>query len=89
MHLPGYEYCGPFTPTREKMRRGIQPRNRVDALSLQHDLDYEEAKSYEDRRLADKKLIEDINSLVDLSCEEKIGAFVVKLCMRIKLLLRV
>jgi len=86
MHLPTFEYCGPFTPTREKMRKGIQPRNRVDALCLQHDLDYEQAASREERRLADKKLIQDINSLTNLSCKERIGAFIVKMCIRVKLL---
>jgi len=40
MHLPGYNYCGPFTKLEERLARGDKPINKVDAGCQQHDIFY-------------------------------------------------
>lgn len=86
MHLPGYEFAGPFTNTREKLRRNIAPRNRVDAFCLQHDLDYEVASTREERHAADRQLLNNINAIENPSFCERAGRVVIKVCIGLKLL---
>ena len=40
-HLPGHNFTGPGTQLKYRLERGDQPVNRVDALSLHHDMRYE------------------------------------------------
>ena len=49
LHLPGHNYTGPGTKTYERLARGDKPFNRVDALALQHDIQYIEARGQSDR----------------------------------------
>lgn len=39
-HLPGHNFTGPGTRLTERLERGDEPVNRVDALSLHHDIRY-------------------------------------------------
>lgn len=86
MHLPGYEFGGPFTQTREKLRRKIAPRNRVDAFCLQHDLEYEVALTREERHAADRRLLNNINAIENPIFCERVGRLVINVCIRLKLL---
>lgn len=38
MHLPGYNYCGPFTKLDERLARGDAPINKLDAGCQKHDI---------------------------------------------------
>ena len=40
-HLPGHNFTGPGTKLRYRLERGDQPVNKVDALSLHHDMRYQ------------------------------------------------
>lgn len=55
LHLPGYNYCGPGTKLKKRLKRGDKPINDLDSLCLQHDLAYE-SKDSKKRNEADKKL---------------------------------
>jgi len=39
-HLPGHNFTGPGTRLEERLERGDEPVNRVDELSLHHDIRY-------------------------------------------------
>ena len=41
IHLPGHNFTGPGTQLKYRLERGDEPINKVDALSLHHDLRYE------------------------------------------------
>jgi hypothetical protein len=36
-HLPGYNFAGPGTNVTLRLRRGVEPVNRLDAAALEHD----------------------------------------------------
>ena len=40
-HFPGHNFTGPGTRLEERLERGDEPVNRVDALSLHHDIRYQ------------------------------------------------
>ena len=40
-HLPGHNFTGPGTQLKYRLERGDEPINKVDALSLHHDMRYE------------------------------------------------
>jgi len=40
-HLPGHNFTGPGTQLEKRLERGDEPINRVDALSLHHDIRYQ------------------------------------------------
>lgn len=40
-HFPGHNFTGPGTRLGERLERGDEPVNRVDALSLHHDIRYQ------------------------------------------------
>jgi hypothetical protein len=37
-HLPGYNFCGPGTNVRLRIRNNVKPVNGLDAAALEHDL---------------------------------------------------
>ena len=41
IQLPGHNFTGPGTQLKYRLERGDEPINKVDALSLHHDLRYE------------------------------------------------
>ena len=40
-HLPGHNFTGPGTKLQYRLERGDEPINKVDALSLHHDMRYQ------------------------------------------------
>jgi len=40
-HLPGHNFTGPGTRLTQRLERGDEPVNRVDELSLHHDIRYQ------------------------------------------------
>ncbi len=40
-HLPGHNFTGPGTQLKYRLERGDEPVNKVDALSLHHDMRYQ------------------------------------------------
>jgi len=56
-HLPGHNFTGPGTQLKYRLERGDQPVNKVDALSLHHDMRYEFYDSAYERFNADVHFI--------------------------------
>ena len=62
-HWPGYQYLGPGTKLKKRLKRGDPGINRLDKIAKQHDIDYSKAKNLQDKWKADTKMIESINKL--------------------------
>jgi len=56
LHLPAYNYCGPFTKLDKRLARGDKPINKLDAGCQQHDIFYRDHKETRERHVADKEL---------------------------------
>lgn len=56
MHLPGYNYCEPFTKLEEGLARGDEPFNKLDAGCQQHDIFYRDHRDTNERHIAYKVL---------------------------------
>lgn len=87
LHLPGYQYCGPGTKLQKRLARGDPGINPLDQACKEHDIAYSQKKSVEDRRGADKILIEKAWNRVkspDAKFGEKASAFLVTNMMKAK-----
>lgn len=62
-HWPGYQYMGPGTKLKMRLKRGDPGINRLDRLAKQHDIDYSKAKNMRDKWQADRKMINAIGKL--------------------------
>ena len=62
-HLPGYRYAGPGTKLKKRLKRGDPGINRLDRIAKQHDIDYNKARSLQDKWKADTKMIKAIERL--------------------------
>jgi len=56
LHLPGYNYCGPLTKLDERLARGDEPVNKLDAGCKENDIFYRDHKDTKERHIADKEL---------------------------------
>ena len=56
-HLPGHNFTGPGTQLKYRLEQGYEPVNKVDALSLHHDLRYEFYDSAFERFRADVQYV--------------------------------
>ena len=63
LHWPGYQYMGPGTKLKKRLKRGDPGINRLDKLAKQHDIDYSRAKTLPDKWKADAKMIKAIDRL--------------------------
>ena len=69
-HIPGYNYAGPGTDLSKRLDKndkplpGFEPVNALDAVALQHDLNYREAgNDMAKQRAADDLMVKQINEL--------------------------
>ena len=62
-HWPGYQYMGPGTHLKKRLKRGDPGINRLDKIAKQHDIDYSHAKNLQDKWKADAKMIKAIDKL--------------------------
>lgn len=53
IHVPGYTFLGPGTKLEERLKRGDQPINPLDAAAREHDIFYSRYKDREHRHIAD------------------------------------
>ena len=60
-HWPGYQYLGPGTHLKKRLKRGDLGINRLDRVAKQHDIDYARAKNLRDKHAADRKMIRAID----------------------------
>ena len=62
-HWPGYQYMGPGTKLKKRLKRGDPGINRLDRIAKQHDIDYSRAQNLQDKWKADTKMIKAIDKL--------------------------
>src|SRR5438034_903741 len=56
-HIPGYQFCGPGTRLEERLARGEQGINPLDAACREHDIAYEKyPHDLQQRHAADRAL---------------------------------
>ena len=85
LHLPGYQYLGPFTRLKKRLQRGDAGINRLDKIAKQHDIDYARAKTKEDKWKADKKMVKAIENLPGKkSLTERVVKNIIKVKRRLK-----
>lgn len=88
LHLPGgYQYAGPGTKVKEKLERGVKPKNKLDEAAMHHDIAYLKSKDLKDRHAADKILQEAAWERVkakDSSLGEKAAGYLVTNTMKLK-----
>ncbi len=53
-------FCGPGTQLEKRLKRGDKPVSNSDAICLRHDLAYSKATSYEDERIADENMLQEM-----------------------------
>lgn len=76
-HLPGYNFCGPGTDVRRRLRNGVRPVNGLDRASLEHDRHTEPRGPYLSRgkgpalRAADKVLLDSARRLLYSKGEDR------------------
>ena len=84
-HPPGYQYLGPGTRLKMRLKRGDPGKNRLDRIAKQHDIDYGKAKTLQDKWKADAKMIKSIDKLSDKTLTEKITKKIIQIKKRLKL----
>lgn len=84
MHLPGYQYCGPFTKLEKRLSRGDPGINRVDKACKKHDIKYNQNKETHQRHVADQELLEDLDSIENPTIGERIGRTIIKPIIKAK-----
>ena len=80
-HWPGYQYMGPGTHLKKRLARGDPGINRLDKIAKIHDIDYNRAKTLEDKWTADKKMVKAIDNLPGRNTPTE---FIVKNIMKAK-----
>ena len=87
LHLLVYSYCGPFTKLNERLARGDEPINKLDAGCKKHNIFYRDHKDTKERHVADEEL-ENIAAermhASDAGIREKIDAALVRTAMKTK-----
>ncbi|KAJ0170424.1 hypothetical protein K1T71_013795 [Dendrolimus kikuchii] len=56
LHLPGYNFCGPGTKLKKRLKRGDKGINPLDEACKHHDIAYAQNSSLEHRHTADLEL---------------------------------
>lgn len=87
IHLPGYQYCGPGTKLKERLKRGDSGINELDKACKMHDIAYDFYPEDHNRNLADLILIEKAKQRIsseDASFSEKLAAATVAGIMKVK-----
>lgn len=87
LHLPGYQFCGPGTKLNERLARGDNGINLLDAACKDHDIAYSQLNDISERHRADKILAEKAWKRVkskDSDFKEKAHAWFVANAMKAK-----
>jgi hypothetical protein len=87
LHIPGYNYCGPFTKLVKRLARGDETVNKLDYGCNNHDILYRDHKDIKERHIADKELENRADERIhasDSNICEKVDAVFVKTLMKSK-----
>ena len=84
MHVPGMNFAGPGTRLEYRLNDDGTPKqfclpiDRVDQAAYHHDLAYNEFTDTKNRNIADREMLEQLNSIKDPSFREKIEMAIIK-----------
>ena len=88
VHIPTYNFCGPGTKIRERMKRGDVGVNLLDDACKEHDLAYEKnPENLEERWRADRELMKKSQERIkatDVKKGEKMVATMIAKLMKSK-----
>ena len=84
MHLPGYNFCGPFTKLEKRFPRGDKGINQVDEACKRHDITYYIDKQLEGKHKADDVLVDELNAIDNPTLNEKIARAIIKPIIKTK-----
>jgi len=85
-HLPGYNYCGPFTDIHENLKNHVKPINRVDEACKFHDINYHLCSlGMKKIKEADLELLKDLDNIQNPTCGEFIAILIIKPIIRVKI----
>lgn len=87
LHLPSYQYLGPFTDLKTRLKRGDPGINPLDRACKEHDIFYSTHPDTSSRHIADKELENKAWQRVlapDSSVSEKMAAYLTTNAMKIK-----
>lgn len=80
MHMPGYNFLGPFTKLDKRLDKNNKPlpsslpRNELDKIAMNHDICYGEHKKFKDKnKICDKAMLADLKTLNPQSVNEMIS----------------
>ena len=82
--LPNHKYCGPYNPLEDQLDEdgnplpNQKPYNKVDAICLEHDKDYDKAISKADKHQADKKMLESLSKFKPKNFRESVDKAVTR-----------
>lgn len=87
LHLPSYQYCGPGTNLKKRLKRGDPGINPLDTACKVHDIAYDQHHDSKERAVADKILQNAAMTRVtanDASMGERVAALGVATAMKAK-----
>jgi hypothetical protein len=84
LHIPGMNFAGPGTRLEYRLnddgtpKQFSMPVDRVDQAAYYHDLVYNEYRDTENRNIADREMLQELDSIKDPSIREKIEMAIIK-----------
>jgi len=90
MHLPGHNFTGPGTNLDKRLNPNGTPKpwskpvNRVDCAAYRHDLAYARHLATAKRIVADKKMIKELDEIVNPTLKERMERAIVKPILQTK-----
>jgi hypothetical protein len=84
IHIPGMNFAGPETRLDYRLnddgspKSWSQPVDRVDQAAYYHDLAYNEYEDTENRNIADREMLQQLNSIEKPSFSEKIEMAIIR-----------
>ena len=91
-HLPNSSFIGPGTNLKDRLnpdntpKPHSLPKDRIDALALEHDLFYNTHTAWRDRMESDIRLINGIRNFKNLFCRELLKKYIVIFLIGIKII---
>ena len=90
-HFPGLNYCGPGTDLTKRLeadgvtpRRNFMPVDRIDEISLRHDLYYTAHTSARERIIGDDIMFKELNEIPNPTWKERFERIIVRLLLGAK-----
>jgi hypothetical protein len=77
-HFPGLNYCGPGTDLDKRLEKDgttpkpkYRPKDRIDEISLRHDLYYKDHPSPRERLVGDDIMLKELYEINNPTCRER------------------